>query len=110
MDANHSIKRFTLPGCLTWCQRQGVTIRGDRVQFCRKKTHRIDGEIPQDSRSLAFLASEIAKLFAPSNHVLVWLTEWGIWPSEESWPLFRRWLLSHGDTRSLGEAPGFLFE
>ena len=40
---------------------------------------------------------------------LLWVTEWGIWPSSENWHLYYRLRHSHGDHRLLDEAPGHLF-
>jgi hypothetical protein len=40
---------------------------------------------------------------------LLWITEWGIWPSSENWHLYYKLRQSHGDQRLLHEAPGHLF-
>ncbi len=42
--------------------------------------------------------------------VLLWVTEWGIWPSSENWHLYHRIRQSYGDSRLLHEAPGHLFQ
>jgi hypothetical protein len=41
--------------------------------------------------------------------VLLWISEWGIWPSSENWQLYYRVRESYGDNRLLHEAPGHLF-
>jgi hypothetical protein len=40
---------------------------------------------------------------------LLWITEWGIWPSSENWHLYYKLRQSYGDHRLLHEAPGHLF-
>jgi hypothetical protein len=40
---------------------------------------------------------------------LLWITEFGIWPSSENWNLFDRLRRSYGETDSLRERPGHLF-
>ncbi len=40
---------------------------------------------------------------------LLWITEWGIWPSSENWHLYYKLRQTYGDQRLLDEAPGHLF-
>jgi hypothetical protein len=40
---------------------------------------------------------------------LLWVTEWGIWPSSENWHLYYKLRHTYGDHRLLHEAPGHLF-
>jgi hypothetical protein len=40
---------------------------------------------------------------------LLWITEWGIWPSSENLHLYYRLRESYGDTRLLHDAPGHFF-
>jgi hypothetical protein len=42
--------------------------------------------------------------------VLLWITEWGIWPSSENWHLYYRLRQSYGDSSLLHEAPGHFFQ
>jgi hypothetical protein len=43
------------------------------------------------------------------NPTLLWITEWGIWPSSENWHLYYKLRQGYGDHRLLHEAPGHLF-
>lgn len=40
---------------------------------------------------------------------LLWITEWGIWPSSENWHLYYRIRGSYGDQRAIHAAPGHMF-
>jgi len=40
---------------------------------------------------------------------LLWITEWGLWPSSENWHLYYKVRQTYSDPRLLHEAPGHLF-
>jgi hypothetical protein len=56
-----------------------------------------------------YIAHWIATELTYRMPTLLWVTEWGIWPSSENWHLYYRIRQSHGDHRLLAEAPGHLF-
>jgi hypothetical protein len=56
-----------------------------------------------------FVTHWIASTFPRRMPVLLWITEWGIWPSSENWHLYYRLRESYGDRRLLHDAPGHLF-
>jgi hypothetical protein len=56
-----------------------------------------------------YIAHWIATELTYRMPALLWVTEWGIWPSSENWHLYYRLRRSHGDHRLLDEAPGHLF-
>ena len=41
--------------------------------------------------------------------VLLFVTEWGIWPNSENWHLYYKLRQAYGDNRLLNDAPGHLF-
>jgi len=57
---------------------------------------------------LLFLAHWIASELTYRRPTLLWITEWGIWPSSENWHLYYRMRQTYGDSRLLHEAPGHL--
>ena len=53
----------------------------------------------------------IARRIAAMNYrrpALLWITEWGVWPSSENWHLYYKVRQAYGDLRLLTEAPGHL--
>jgi len=66
-------------------------------------------DIPRESSRQAVLSNLIARLVEQASESLIWITAWGIGPSEENWPLFTGLRLLHGERRKLIEAPGHLF-
>lgn len=45
----------------------------------------------------------------PWESCLLWIREWGIWPSSEDWPAFYEARGARGERYSLHEKPGHLF-
>lgn len=64
---------------------------------------------PKKSIPVFALAHWIATSLTHRRPALLWLTEWGIWPSSENWHLYYKLRQSYGDNRLLHEAPGHLF-
>jgi hypothetical protein len=64
---------------------------------------------PEKSYRLLFFSQWIARSIAYRQPVLLWITEWGIWPSSENWHLYYKLRQSYADQRLLHEAPGHLF-
>jgi hypothetical protein len=58
---------------------------------------------------LAWFCQHLEQSLQPRGGCLLWLTEWGVWPSSENWHLYYRLRQSYGDQRLLHEAPGHLF-
>jgi hypothetical protein len=54
-------------------------------------------------------ASQIVRSVSLGQSCLLWITEFGIWPSSENWSLFDRLRRSYGESASLQERPGHLF-
>ncbi len=64
---------------------------------------------PQPSYRITHLAHWVATNLTYRQPALLWITEWGIWPSSENWHLYYRLRHSYADHRLLAEAPGHLF-
>jgi len=44
------------------------------------------------------------------REILVWFTEWGVWPSSERSHIFDRFRVSYGERRPLIDVPGHVFQ
>lgn len=64
---------------------------------------------PSSAGRMLYVARWIATQTTYREPVLLWLTEWGVWPSSENWHLYYRLRQSYGDSRLLHEAPGHYF-
>ena len=58
---------------------------------------------------LHWLAGFLISHLEPFDECLLWVTQWGVWPSSENFHLFYRMRESYGERRLLHDAPGQLF-
>lgn len=65
--------------------------------------------IPSDSAKKTVLSRIVASLFDSDREALLWINEYGIWPSAEDWTLFSGFRAHLGEESSLHEKPGYLF-
>ena len=64
---------------------------------------------PSKPGRIRFLSQWIADSLTHRMPALLWVTEWGIWPSSENWHLYYRLRQSYLDQQLLDEVPGHLF-
>jgi hypothetical protein len=72
-----------------------------------KATLRI--RFPSSPNQFLYWSQHIASSIAHQQPCLLWITEWGIWPSSENLHLYYRLRQGYQDLRLLDEAPGHLF-
>ena len=86
--------------------RGSITLADDPTLVQRARVMYADGA--RSGREPAVAAAAVRALGA-WDECLVWVTEWGVWPSGEDWPQFYAWRGGHGERRSLAAAPGHCF-
>ena len=95
---------YTKQECETWLsqrQRQKPDLAtGAQVE-------RID--YPTSPYKFFFFAHWVASELTHRRPSLLFITEWGIWPSSENWHLYYKLRRTYGDKRQLHEGPGHLF-
>ena len=95
---------YTQQECEDWLsslkRRKPDTIPDMRIE-------RID--YPAEPYPVFFLAHWIATSLTHRMPTMLWITEWGIWPTSENWHLYYRLRQTYSDHRLLHEAPGHLF-
>ncbi len=101
------MKCLTHNECKDWSSKRLIQIKDNELIFFSSDPIFI--RIPKHSSRQAVLASLIINLPEVFNGGLLWLKEWGVWPSQESRVLIDRFRLSYNEKRSLNEAPGHLF-
>jgi hypothetical protein len=98
------LRLYTLQECEEWLsgrQRQ----KPDAVPDANRE--RI--AYPPTPGRIRFLSHWMATSLPHEMSALLWITEWGIWPSSENWHLYYKLRQSYGDKRLLEDAPGHLF-
>jgi hypothetical protein len=66
-------------------------------------------EYPPKHYRVFFFAHWVASRLTYRMPTLLFITEWGIWPSSENWYLYYTRRQRYSDNRLLQEAPGHLF-
>jgi hypothetical protein len=104
---------LTSEECVAWCQARGYATTqhpGYAVPTpCDPSGFELVAFIPPvDSGQKVYFGRELFSLLEPASEYLVWLGEWGVWPSSQHLPLVTTLRLAHGERRPLIEAPGFL--
>lgn len=100
--------------CVDWCLGQGYRVKGQAGDWPKRDRggdagYRVQLRYPQEASRLYFLAGVVGGRVDAASECLAWVTQSGVWPSSENLHLFGVWRKSHEETRSLFEAPGYLF-
>jgi hypothetical protein len=66
-------------------------------------------EYPSKPYQVFFIAHWVAAALMYRRPVLLFVTEWDIWPSSENWHLYYKLRQTYGDNRLLHDSPGHLF-
>src|SRR5216683_1163 len=95
--------------CAEWCSQLQVAL-DDQGQPASELTHahRLRCNFPPSFTQLLWFSRFIESALQPRESCLLWVTDWGIFPSNENHHLYYRLRQSYGDFRLLQEAPGHL--
>jgi len=89
-----------------WCRNAGVPISESGNPEPEWLNVRFD--LPSGADERRCLVDKHLKAFKSDARVLVWITEWGVWPSQDLMPQFIALRASVGETRGLREVPAQL--
>ena len=64
---------------------------------------------PPSPGRILYYAQWIGSKITCREPTLLWITEWGIWPSSENWHIYYKLRQSYGDGHLLHESPGHFF-
>jgi hypothetical protein len=93
--------------CRRWCLDKGLELDPHkRPDLFLGKKHVRQFKIPNDAGARVALVREHLEPFRKESKVLVWLDEWGVFPSGERMHVFDRFRLSYGITAPLIEKRG----
>ena len=101
------MRSLTAAQAQDWCSRRGIVL--DSRSRPAPPAQAVSVAIPADSGARVALIGQQFGALGGETEVLVWFTEWGIWPSGERPHIFDRFRASYGETRPLIEVPAFLF-
>ena len=90
-----------------WCKANSCALDGNGLPFPPMVTESF--KIPQDTGKRIAMVKDHLTVFQSKPEILVWFTEWGVWPSGERAHIFERFRISYGEKRNLIDSPGHLF-
>jgi hypothetical protein len=96
-------------GCLEWCIQHRYQVKKLPTGRSAPRTDDlafVDMRFEADAGRRIALSKHVLKSY--EKPVLIWVTDWGIWPSSEHMPLFARFRQALGESRSIAEAPGYV--
>ena len=103
---------LTKEQCVAWVSKEGFDL-GETPNYRdleKVGVHKIRFATPSDAGARVALARTLWNSLGARSEGLVWVTEWGVWPSSEHMPLYTALRRAFGDKRPLIEAPGHLFQ
>ena len=102
------MKTISEAGCEAWLVgRLHSAFRWESVEV--RHSHTATYSMPRDTGRKTALARTFSALADGPGEGLLWITEWGIFPSSENMTLFEGYRRSLNENRNLASAPGHLF-
>ena len=95
---------YTQQECEDWLTRR-ERIRPDQDKSLLAERF----NFPSEGYRFFPIAKAIAQSITYRQATLLWVTEWGVWPSSENWQLYYKLRQSYSDFRLLQDVPGHLF-
>jgi hypothetical protein len=102
------MRTLTKNEATAWCRGHGVAL-DDRGRPVKPENAKVFLIPPDSGRKIALVAGEL-RAFESVPEYLVWITEWGVWPSSERPHIFDRFRASYGEHRTLADVPGHAFQ
>ncbi|HEX3109502.1 MAG TPA: hypothetical protein VHU41_10445 [Thermoanaerobaculia bacterium] len=89
-----------------WCTEHGIAELNRHAPVLLTRAY---GKSVTPPGQEADVAVAVVDALGEWDECLLWIEEWGVWPSSEDWPKFYAARGAHGERRSLENAPGHLF-
>lgn len=93
---------------MQWCSENYFALNERGFPDCSSPERKFN--IPVDAGQRVHLVRRTMEEFASATSLLVWFSDWAVWPSGQWPPLVDRLRISYGETRKLIDVPAQLFE
>ncbi len=93
---------------MRWLSQSGLLDSAGKLSFSGF-VEVMDSAIPADSGRKTAISRAMVLLFDATDEALLWINEFGIWPSSEDRNLFEGFRRSLGEHSPLHEKPGHIF-
>jgi hypothetical protein len=96
-----------------WCRERGIRLESDKAVAIAASEHIVESLAydqaaePQGQESR--VAAHCVRRLHSWDECMLWVTEWGVWPSSEDWPKYYDARGAHGERRSIDVAPAQVF-
>ena len=93
-----------------WCAAHSVDLDERRLpqpSFAESQVRNF--KVPSDTGRRMALLNRLFYSVPADQEILLWFTEWGVWPSSERPHMFERFRDSYGEHRPLSGAPAYVF-
>lgn len=104
------MRALTKSEACDWCIAHRVAL-GERQlpEPTFSKNQGRDFKIPNDTGRRIALLGQLFRNIPTDQEILLWFSEWGVWPSSERRHMFERFRDSYGEHRWLSDAPAYIF-
>ena len=104
------MRALTKSEACAWCAAHHVPVdERQHPQPSFVESQGRDFKIPGDTGRRIALLSGLFRAIPAEQEILLWFTEWGVWPSSERRHIFERFRDSYGEHRWLSDAPAYVF-
>ncbi len=104
------MRALTKSEAIEWCAAHNIIVdERKKPQPSVFKGHSRDFKVPSDAGQRMALLHELFRSIPKEQEILLWFTDWGVWPSSERPHMFERFRDSYGEHRPLIEAPAYVF-
>jgi hypothetical protein len=101
-----SVRFLSVAEAESWCQRNRILLDVRRPDLSTTKSARLRFRIPSDAGARVALSKLLyPTVWQEGSDILVWTTDWSVWPSGEHMPLLTRFRRGFGEDRTLQAAP-----
>jgi len=103
---------ITVPEATEWARAHGYNFQpfGTQARLDSDAFRTRRYATPEDAGARVALCRSLWESIVHGQpEALLWVTEWGVWPSGEHLPLIQTLRTAHGESRPLIEAPGLHF-
>jgi hypothetical protein len=109
------MKALTREQAQSWCQRKSVIVNSEGYLYFSQNRLCIAVDLPEKPYQVVALANHLLPYSSsvPFKGALLWIRQWGVWNELVERAGFRVMEVMrrvNGETRSMEEAPGYLFD
>jgi hypothetical protein len=96
-----------------WCRERTIRVDAEKDVLIAEGEYVVEslayGQAAEPEGQESRVAAHCVRQLHSWDECLLWVTQWGVWPSAEDWPRYYNARGAHGERRSLEAAPAQVF-